>query len=126
MAESIISPGVFSRENDISFIQPQPIAAGAAFLGPTVKGPHDQPTVVTSYNEYVRKFGDTFLSASKSYEFLTSIAVKNYFSNGGQTALVTRIVSGTYEPAVNTFLSASASHVSYCCWKWTLGHQHQQ
>ena len=111
MAESIISPGVFSRENDISFIQPQPIAAGAAFLGPTVKGPHDQPTVVTSYNEYVRKFGDTFLSASKSYEFLTSIAVKNYFTNGGQTALVTRVVTaGAYDGAVNTFISASATH----------------
>jgi len=107
MAESIISPGVFVRENDISFIQPAPITAGAAFLGPTVKGLHDQPTVITSYNEYVRKFGETFLSASKSYEFLTSIAVKNYFSNGGQTALVTRIVSGTYNPAVNTFMSAS-------------------
>lgn len=107
MAESIISPGVFTRENDISFVQPAPITAGAAFLGPTVKGPYDQPTTVTSYSEYVRKFGDTFLSASKSYEFLTSIAVKNYFSNGGQTALVTRIVSGTYSPAVNTFMSAS-------------------
>lgn len=107
MAESIISPGVFSRENDISFIQPQPVAAGAAFLGPTVKGPYDQPTIVTSYNEYVRKFGDTFLSSSKSYEFLTSIAVKNYFSNGGQTALVTRIVSGAYTPASNTYISAS-------------------
>jgi hypothetical protein len=109
MAESIISPGVFSRENDISFIQPQPIAAGAAFLGPTVKGPFDQPTVVTSYNEYVRKFGDTFLSASKSYEFLTSIAVRNYFSNGGQTALVTRVVTaGAYTAAKNTHISASS------------------
>ena len=107
MAESIISPGVFTRENDISFIQPAPIAAGAAFLGPAVKGPYDQPTIVTSYSEYVRKFGDIFLSASKSYEFLTSIAVKNYFQNGGQTALVTRIVSGAYNPAVNTFMSAS-------------------
>lgn len=111
MAESIISPGVFSRENDISFIQPAPIAAGAAFLGPTVKGPVNQPTVITSYNEYVRKFGDTFLSSSKSYEFLTSIAVKNYFSNGGQTALVTRVVTdGTYDGAVNTFLSASSTY----------------
>lgn len=109
MAESIISPGVFSRENDISFIQPAPIQAGAAFLGPTVKGPYDQPTVVTSYNEYVRKFGDTFLSASKSYEFLTSIAVKNYFTNGGQTALVTRIVTANgYRAASNTHLSGSS------------------
>ena len=54
MAESIISPGVFQRENDISFVQPAPIAAGAAFIGPTVKGPIEQPTIVTSYNDFIR------------------------------------------------------------------------
>ena len=103
MAESIISPGVYTRENDISYITPAPIQAGAAFVGPTVKGPDNQPLIVTSYSDYVRKFGETFLSASdKQYEFLTSVAVKNYFQNGGQTALVTRIVSGNYYPAVNT------------------------
>ena len=109
MAESIISPGVFTRENDISFVRPAPVAAGAAFVGPTVKGPDNQPTIVTSYGDYVRSFGETFLSASnKQYEFLTSVAVKNYFQNGGQTALVTRIVSGTYSGAQTTFISASA------------------
>jgi phage tail sheath protein FI len=103
MAESIISPGVYTRENDRSYITPAPIAAGAAFVGPTVKGPDNQPLIVTSYSDYVRKFGETFLSASnKSYEFLTSVAVKNYFQNGGQTALVTRVVSGTYSRASNT------------------------
>jgi len=102
MAESIISPGVFTRENDISFVQPAPVAAGAAFIGPTVKGPDNQPTAVTSYNDYTRKFGETFTSASNIYEFLTSVAVKNYFSQGGQTALVTRVVSGSYTGAVST------------------------
>jgi len=103
MAESIISPGVYTRENDISYITPAPIQAGAAFVGPTVKGPDNQPLIVTSYSDYVRKFGETFLSASnKQYEFLTSVAVKNYFQNGGQTALVTRIVSGTYDRATST------------------------
>jgi phage tail sheath protein FI len=109
MAESIISPGVYTRENDISYITPAPIQAGAAFVGPTVKGPDNQPLIVTSYSDYVRKFGETFLSASnKQYEFLTSVAVKNYFQNGGQTALVTRIVSGTYLGATTTFISSSA------------------
>jgi uncharacterized protein len=102
MAESIISPGVFTRENDISFIQPAPIAAGAAFIGPTVKGPDNQPTIVTSYNDYTRKFGETFTSASNIYEFLTSVAVKSYFSQGGQTALITRVVSGSYTGAEST------------------------
>ena len=77
MAETIISPGVFTRENDISFIQPAPVTAGAAIIGPAVKGPVEIPTLVTSYNDYVRKFGTTFASGSTSYEFLTSIAVKN-------------------------------------------------
>jgi hypothetical protein len=106
MAESIISPGVLTRENDISFVQPAPIAAGAAFVGPTVKGPDNQPTIVTSYNDFTRKFGETFTSGSSNYEFLTSVAVKNYFSQGGNTALITRVVSGSYTAATNTNITA--------------------
>ena len=110
MAESIISPGVYTRENDISYITPAPIQAGAAFVGPTVKGPQDQPLVVTSYSDYVRKFGETYTSASnKQYEFLTSVAVKNYFQNGGQTALVTRVANGTYTAASNTTITAAVT-----------------
>ena len=107
MAESIISAGVYARENDISYVQPAPIAAGAAFLGPTVKGPDNLPTVVTSYSDYTRKFGDVFLTGSETKEFLTSIAVKNYFAQGGQTALVTRIVSGSYTAAESTRISSN-------------------
>lgn len=95
MAETIISPGVFTRENDISFIQPASVEAGAAFIGPTVKGPVEIPTVITSYGQYVRKFGETFESGSSKQEYLTSIAVKSYFSQGGSTALITRVVSGS-------------------------------
>ena len=57
MAEQIISPGVFTRENDQSFL-PQGIGAiGAAIVGPTVEGPAFVPTVITSFAEYERKFG---------------------------------------------------------------------
>ena len=110
MAEAIISPGVYARENDISFINPAPVAAGAAFIGPTVKGPVEEPTIVTSYSDYLRTFGETVTSGSKQYEYLTSVAVKGYFQQGGNTALVTRIVSRSadYTRAANTFISASA------------------
>ena len=54
MAEAIVSPGVFQRENDISFINPAPVSVGAAIIGPTVKGPVEDPTVVTSYGSYQR------------------------------------------------------------------------
>ena len=102
MAETIISPGVFQRENDISFIQPAPVEAGAAILGPTVKGPVEIPTIVTSYNDYTRKFGVTFESGSDKHEFLTSMAVKSYFDQGGNTCLVTRVVSGDFTAASST------------------------
>ena len=102
MAETIISPGVFQRENDISFINPAPVEAGAAIIGPTVKGPVEVPTVVTSYNDYARKFGVTFQSGSNTHEFLTSLAVKSYFDQGGNSCLVTRVVNGSFDPASST------------------------
>ena len=108
MAESIISPGVFARENDISFIQPAPVEASTALLGPTVKGPVNQPTVVTSYNQYVRTFGTTFTSASVVQEFITSIAAKNFFDQGGNSLLVGRVVSGSFVSGQSTNISASA------------------
>ena len=109
MAETIISPGVFQRENDISFIQPAPVEAGAAILGPTVKGPVEIPTIVTSYNDYTRKFGVTFESGSDKHEFLTSMAVKSYFDQGGNTCLVTRVVNGNYSAATSTNIVDSGS-----------------
>lgn len=95
MAETLISPGVLQRENDQSFITQQPVQVGAAVVGPTVKGPVEIPTVVTSYSDYQNRFGTTFLSASEEYSFLTSIQAYNYFQNGGNTLLVTRVVSGS-------------------------------
>lgn len=112
MAETLISPGVLTRENDISFIQPQAAAVGAAFIGPTVKGPVEQPTVVTSYGQYQRLFGTTIASGSNSYEYLTSVAVKSYFEQGGNTALVTRVVSGSYTAASNTTLATEGGSVT--------------
>jgi len=94
MAEQIVSPGVFTRENDQSFITQQPVQVGAAIVGPTVKGPVEIPTVVTSYSDYQNKFGTTFVSGNQTYSYLTSISAYNYFLNGGTTLLVTRVVSG--------------------------------
>ena len=107
MAETIISLGVFQRENDISFISPAPAEVGACIIGPAVKGPVEIPTTVTSYNEYVRVFGDTFESGSTKQEFFTSMAAKNYFSQGGNSLLVARVVTGSFTAAGSTFISSS-------------------
>ena len=73
MAEKLISPGVFTAENDLSFVPAGVGEIGGAIVGPTVKGPALIPTVVNSYAEYVQLFGDTFHSGSTVTEFLTSI-----------------------------------------------------
>jgi hypothetical protein len=102
MAETLISPGVLALENDQSFITQQPVVVGAAIIGPTVKGPVEIPTIVTSYSDYQNKFGTTFLSASNVYTYFTSIAAFNYFNNGGETLLVSRVVSGTFTSATTS------------------------
>jgi uncharacterized protein len=102
MANTLISPGVLSIENDQSFITQQPVTVGAAIIGPTVKGPVEVPTICTSYTDYQNKFGTTFVSGSQQYSYFTSIAAYNYFLNGGETLLVARVVSGSFTSANST------------------------
>jgi hypothetical protein len=72
------------------------------------------PTYVTSYSEYTSKFGETFKSGSYYYEYLTSLAARDFFGSGGQTLLVTRVISGstnmsTYaQAAIPNSLTATA------------------
>tara|TARA_R110000764_G_scaffold16941_6_gene46846 strand:- start:3399 stop:5099 length:1701 start_codon:yes stop_codon:yes gene_type:complete len=99
MAETLISAGVLARENDQSFITQGPITVGAAIIGPTVKGPVEVPTVVTSYSQYQNVFGTTLTSGSGVYTYFTSIAAYNYFNNGGESLLVSRVTSGSFSSA---------------------------
>jgi uncharacterized protein len=115
MAERIVSPGVFTREVDQSFLPAAVGAIGAAVIGPTVKGPAMVPTVVSSYSEYVQKFGDVFTSGSgaseKSYKYLTSVSAQNYLRYA-DTLTVTRILEGAYAPA-DSFVTASGGGSSF-------------
>ena len=107
MAETLISPGVLARENDQSQITSGPIQAGAAIVGPTVKGKVNVPKLVTSYSEYLATFGSTFTFSGSEYSFLTSISTFNYFQNGGSSLIVTRVASGSFSPATASVPTAS-------------------
>jgi hypothetical protein len=109
MAETLISPGVFLNENDLSQITQGPVAAGAAILGPAVIGPVNIPTLVTSYSEYKAIFGAAFISGGVNFEYLTSIAALNYFEQGGDSLLVTRVASGSYTQATASITGINAS-----------------
>jgi len=112
MAETIVSPGVLAIENDQSFVTQQPVQAGAAIIGPTVKGKVGIPTLVTSYSDYLNKFGATFLSGSSTYTYFTSITAYNYFNNGGTSLLVTRVVTGSFTPATSSLIPSSTAATS--------------
>jgi hypothetical protein len=109
MSETLLSPGVFSLENDQSQITQGPITVGAALIGPTVLGPVNNPTVVTSYSDFKSKFGATFISGGSSFEYLTSIAALNYFEQGGSSLLVTRVVTGSYTSATASVLTPTGT-----------------
>jgi hypothetical protein len=85
MAERFISPGVFTQERDLSFL-PQGIAQiGAAFVGPTQKGPAFRPVIVESQEEFTAIFG------GPTVDFYTPHAVQNYLREAGR-ATVCRVL----------------------------------
>jgi len=113
MAERIVSPGVFTREIEQSFLPAAVGAIGATVIGPTVKGPVLVPTIVSSYGEFVQLYGDTFTSGSgaseRSYKYLTSIAAQNYLRYADTLTVVRVTNSNTYSPANSNIVSLGAS-----------------
>lgn len=80
MAEKLVSPGVFTRENDLSFIAQGVGAIGGAIVGPFKQGPAFKPTIVTSPSE----LEDIFGAADGTY--YTELTAQNYLR---ETGLVT-------------------------------------
>ena len=84
MAERIVSPGVFTRENDLSFLAQGVGEIGAAFIGPFKQGPAFIPTVVTSQSDFENIFG------TPDGTYYTEYAVQNYLREAG-TATIVRV-----------------------------------
>ena len=110
MAEKIVSPGGFTNEVDQSFLPAGVQAIGAAVIGPTQKGQAGIPTIVSSYSEFVQKFGGKFTSGSgaseQSYKYLTNYAAQEYLKYA-DTLTVVRIMAGDYSPATSTAATAT-------------------
>ena len=110
MAEQIISPGVFTRENDLSFL-PQGVGQiGAAIIGPTVKGPAFVPTVIRNFSDYERKFGPL------SSETFVPQTVREYLKNAGSITVCRVLAGGGYDLDTNTsgnYLAAGISGIGY-------------
>lgn len=83
-----LAPGVYIEEIERG---PKPIegvaTSTAAFLGETERGP-TKPRLVTSYNGYLRLFGNVFDPAK-----YVPYAIKAFFDNGGKRCYIARITS---------------------------------
>jgi phage tail sheath protein FI len=101
-----LAPGVYVEEIERG---PKPIegvaTSTAAFLGETERGTV-RPSLVTSYNEYLRRFGDVF----EDGKYMPH-AVKAFFDNGGRRVYVTRIVGPGAATAEATFSGFKATAV---------------
>ena len=82
MAERIVSPGVFTRENDLSFLAQGVGEIGAAFIGPFKQGTAFVPTVVRTQSEFEDKFG------TPDGTYYTDTAVQNYLREAGSATIV--------------------------------------
>ena len=110
MAERIVSPGVFTREKDLSFLPAGIAEIGAALIGQTIKGAAFVPTKVTSFNEFTQHFGglteDSYLpyTAQAYLEDAGSATIVRVLGESGYTAkplaLVMSSSNGEYVAAV--------------------------
>ena len=105
MAEKIVSPGVFTKENDLSFLQQGVADIGAAFIGPFKEGPL-VPTIVNSQTEFEQLFGivdDTYY---------TPLAVQSYLREAGSATICRVAGIGGYTAQNPLLISISTGSVS--------------
>jgi len=106
MAERIVSPGVFTREKDLSFL-PQGISdIGAALIGPTEMGPAFVPTQIRNMGEFETIFG------KENQDFYVPFTAKQYLRSAGTVTIVRVMGLGGYaNDTVVLGISGSFGHL---------------
>ena len=103
MAERIVSPGVFTRENDLSFLAQGIGEIGAAFVGPFKQGPAFVPTIVRTQSEFEQIFG------TPDGTYYTDYAVQNYLREAGVATIVRVMGTAGYEQVTPIGIAVSGS-----------------
>ena len=95
-----LRPGVYVQEtlNPVQPVVGPSSDSVAAFVGANDRGP-TTPTLVTSWSQYVTKFGSWNTNASNDLP----LGVYMFFANGGNRAYVTRVVGTSAVSATRTF-----------------------
>ncbi|MDD3927901.1 MAG: phage tail sheath subtilisin-like domain-containing protein [bacterium] len=101
---SYLSPGVYTKETDFSFYVKQISTSACGMIGIAEKGPVNEPTLVTSWEQFTKKFGSYIQDGYLAY------AARAFFDNGGQVLYVSRVVHYT-NPADRAMLTAKPATV---------------
>ena len=105
MAERIVSPGVFTREKDLSFLPEGISEIGAALIGPTEMGPAFVPTAVRNLGEFEQIFG------KENQDFYVPFTAKQYLRGAGTVTIVRVLHLGGYQnDSLVLCISSSAGH----------------
>lgn len=92
MAVQVSYPGVYIEE----FAPAPPIqgvgTSTAAFIGVAASGDLDEPTKVTSWDQFKQRFGEQPVPG-----FFMWFAVRGFFENGGQVCYIVRASNGDYD-----------------------------
>ena len=89
MPSALTYPGVYVEEIPSGVRTITGVATSiAAFVGKAPWGPVDDPVIITSFADFERRFG----GLSRNYPM--GYAVKDFYLNGGQTAVIVRVFPG--------------------------------
>ena len=92
MAVQVSYPGIYVEE----FAPAPPIqgvgTSTAAFIGVAADGDLDEPTKLTSWDQFKQRFGEQPVPG-----FFLWYAVRGFFENGGQVCYIVRASNGDYD-----------------------------
>jgi phage tail sheath protein FI len=100
-----LSPGVYTKETDFSFYVTQISTSACGMVGIAEKGPINKVTLVTSWEQFIKKFGSYIQDGYLAY------AARAFFDNGGQALYITRVAHCT-DPTDRTTLAAQPASVT--------------
>lgn len=100
---SYLSPGIYPREIDFSFYVKQISTSACAMVGVTERGPINEPTLVTSWEQFLKTFGGYLAAGYLAY------AARAFFDNGGSVLWVTRIAHATVPTNPTTLVATPAT-----------------
>lgn len=90
-----LAPGVYIEEVSTGARPIEGVSTSTTgFTGPTERGPL-MPRLVTSWEEYVRWYGDYVDRVPGHTAFYLPYAVRGFFDNGGQRVFVARVTAAT-------------------------------